>query len=267
MSNEELLIAGGIFVVAGLLIAWWTNYKKIFLCSPNQELGRSLNHSIKMRHVCIGVFSCFFFLSTVSFVLPHLPTLSSFGWSLFFADLLFLSFLLFYICNEKLDSIFLQGKKYVLLGLYIYILYLPWLGIAKVLNLFVLHELYVPTESARNFFHHQMEWDTPIFYALAISSSFISPISEEILFRGFFQNFITRVFGSLSGLIVTSLFFSLVHYKFGKGLSNVEIVLHAFIFSLFIGYLYQKTNSIVSCISFHMLNNSLAYISLIIERL
>jgi membrane protease YdiL (CAAX protease family) len=269
MFSEEHLIASGIFLSIGVLMSWWTYYKKIFSNLSSLNFENSAKKKINLRHVFVGLISILLFLINNSLILPHLPSLTIFGWSLFFADISLFCFLIFYIWKADLQSIFFVKNKYVKLGIYTYLLYLPWVGVAGVLCHFIVIGLLGANsiETVSNVFHKQIEWNGPIFYALAISASFFSPVSEEIVFRGLFQNFTTKVFGSLTGLLFTSLLFSLVHYKFGYGLTNMETISHTFVFSLFIGYLYQRTGSLISCIGFHMTNNFISYIPLILERL
>lgn len=204
----------------------------------------------------------------MTFILPKLPSFSWYSWSYFFIDILFLLFF-FFIRKFHLTAIFKQNKKYTKLGLFTFLVYLPWIGVVVILSLLIILDIlgYPSFESASKISQGSVEWDTPIFFATAITTSLIAPIFEEIIFRGIFQNCSTKWLGPLFGIVATSLLFSVLHAKFGYGISNFDIIVRTFVFSLFCGYLYFKTKSLYSCFAFHITNNTLYLLPLILEKL
>lgn len=101
--------------------------------------------------------------------------------------------------------------------------------------------------------------DSPVgFIVLAL----LAPLVEEMVFRGtILRDLLRRVqdhtVGSTKGvwgaIMVSALLFAVVHM-------NLAQIPHAFIFGIFLGWLYAKTGSIVPGVVFHFVNNGLAYL-------
>ena len=75
----------------------------------------------------------------------------------------------------------------------------------------------------------------------------ISPIVEELIFRGFFLNKLQLVVPTLFAVLISSLLFASLH-AFGS-------IFSAFIFGVCISILYLKTENILVAIFTHFLNN------------
>lgn len=94
-------------------------------------------------------------------------------------------------------------------------------------------------------------FDQPFqIYILSILSLiFITPIYEEILFRGIILNFFKTRYSFLIGLFISSSLFGLIH--------NYDILYIVFATSMGISFslLYKKTNSIFPCIIAHIIYN------------
>lgn len=84
-----------------------------------------------------------------------------------------------------------------------------------------------------------------------------APLIEEILFRGFLQNYLTKKTSSSSAIIITSLFFSFVHFSPSQGVANAELLSGLFVLSLFIGFLYQQ-RSLWASIGLHSTFNGVS---------
>lgn len=83
-----------------------------------------------------------------------------------------------------------------------------------------------------------------------IATVFISPISEELIFRGVLLNRFKLIMPTLFSVLVTSLLFASMH-PFGS-------IISAFIFAICMAILYLKTDNIMVPIFAHFLNNLLA---------
>jgi membrane protease YdiL (CAAX protease family) len=90
-----------------------------------------------------------------------------------------------------------------------------------------------------------------VFFLLCV----IVPIGEEVFFRGFVYGGLRRRWGVAAALVVSSLFFSVVHLKLVHGFS---IFLLAVIFAL----VYERTGSLVPPIVAHAVNNLIAVLSM-----
>lgn len=83
-----------------------------------------------------------------------------------------------------------------------------------------------------------------------IASVTVAPVFEELLFRGFFYRFLSRVYSRWICLLVSMAFFVLIH------MSVPHIPIAAGL-TLFLCFLYDLTGSIKWCMLFHMLYNLL----------
>jgi len=82
----------------------------------------------------------------------------------------------------------------------------------------------------------------------------ITPIVEEIVYRGFLFNQLLKKYSLKIALIVSSLIFALIHLRF-TGIGFL------FVYGLFFGYVYYKTNSLIAPILAHFTINFLAMFS------
>jgi len=106
---------------------------------------------------------------------------------------------------------------------------------------------------------YYLKWATssPFSMSVALFSILISaPIVEEILFRGIFQQWLRRFFGYKHAIFISALAFSLFHFSKDQGLSNISILLSLFILGGFLGFLYEKQQSLIAPITLHIIFNS-----------
>jgi uncharacterized protein len=83
----------------------------------------------------------------------------------------------------------------------------------------------------------------------------ITPVVEEIIYRGFLFNMILKKYSFKIALIASSLIFALIHLKF-TGIGFL------FLYGLFFGYAYYKTKSLITPILAHFTINFLASFSI-----
>lgn len=95
-------------------------------------------------------------------------------------------------------------------------------------------------------------WNTILLY---IAFTVITPIKEEIIYRGFLHGFLDKKFHFVVGVIVSSLVFGLLH---------TGHVLSATIMGLAFVLLYKLTKSLVVPILFHILWNLYAITGLLL---
>ena len=82
----------------------------------------------------------------------------------------------------------------------------------------------------------------------------ITPVVEEIIYRGFLFNLLLKKYSVKIALIVSSLIFAFFHLRFA-GIGFL------FVYGLFFGYVYYKTNSLIAPILAHFTINFLAMFS------
>lgn len=83
-----------------------------------------------------------------------------------------------------------------------------------------------------------------------ISVILISPIAEELLFRGVFLNKLKLIVPTLFAVLISSLLFASLH-SFGG-------IISAFVFGICMAVLYMKTDNILVPIFAHFINNLLS---------
>ncbi len=89
-----------------------------------------------------------------------------------------------------------------------------------------------------------------LFTAVAI----IAPIGEEILFRGFLQQYLEKYWKDITkSILLIALFFAIIHL-------NPFWFVQIYILGIVLGFLAWKTNSIIPSLILHSLNNTAALI-------
>lgn len=124
------------------------------------------------------------------------------------------------------------------------------MSFAAILLLFLAASISVVQESffgttpdAENLAYAILPRDEIQFIALiGISIALVGP-AEELAFRGFVQKGFENSFGKTAGLVIASVMFGLLH-----GLNSEYSILPVTVVSLFLGYIWQKTdgNTVVS---------------------
>lgn len=83
----------------------------------------------------------------------------------------------------------------------------------------------------------------------------VTPFVEEFFFRAILFSFLRKYLSLWPALLLSSLFFSAVHYTPEQGARNVDILGGLFIFSFFLGFLYEKQHSLAAPFFLHALFN------------
>ncbi len=91
----------------------------------------------------------------------------------------------------------------------------------------------------------------------------LAPILEEFFFRGILQNFFKKFLNRWTSIIFTSSIFAIIHFSYTQKLGNITIVGSIFIFSLFLGFIYEKQKSLISPIFLHATFNAINVLNLI----
>ncbi|MEK4029416.1 CPBP family intramembrane glutamic endopeptidase [Pseudobacillus sp. FSL P4-0506] len=87
-----------------------------------------------------------------------------------------------------------------------------------------------------------------------ISAAVISPVYEEILYRGFLYRWLRSKYGLVIGMIGSSFIFMLVH------IPTYNVLPITFISGLVFSWTYEKTKSIIPGMIIHAIFNALAVI-------
>jgi membrane protease YdiL (CAAX protease family) len=79
----------------------------------------------------------------------------------------------------------------------------------------------------------------------------IAPIAEETLFRGFLQSWLKKHLGNKAAILLASLCFALFHFSPSHGIGNLSLIPTLFTFSCFLGFVYEKKNSLFASAFLH----------------
>ena len=86
-----------------------------------------------------------------------------------------------------------------------------------------------------------------------IATCLLGPILEEFVFREIIYNKLKKVFNIKTSILLISLFFSLYHLNIIQGI-------YAFIFSLLLTFIYEKSNNIFMPIVIHSIINLFSFL-------
>ena len=86
----------------------------------------------------------------------------------------------------------------------------------------------------------------------------LTPIAEEIFFRGFVQRGLVNRWGPVPGWIVSAAVFSGLHF-------SPAVLLPVFVTGLLLGALYWRTGSLWPCIAVHAAQNFVAVLTILLE--
>lgn len=90
------------------------------------------------------------------------------------------------------------------------------------------------------------------------------PFIEELLFRGLFQTWVKQYTTRTSALIFSSILFAIFHLASSQGIANIEIFVVLFVFSLFLGFIYERQQSLFASISLHSIFNLISVVRIFI---
>jgi hypothetical protein len=257
-------------------------YKKKFFSFPS--LSERFPISLPTLLIIFTIYLSFHFLIPM-IVIQELPyylsepsELATMTYIHFFTLLLILVFVLFYVLFFTPSLLKKIWKNPISASSTIADLsmgIIPWLliypvvmGIGQLLELstktiFNLKEL--PLQNAILFLQNTLSHPTLLVLALT-SIILFAPLVEELIFRGFLQNFLKFHLGRKSAILLTSLIFSLFHFSFTQGVANLVIIPPLFFLSWFLGFIYEKQGSLLSSIFLHMIFNAINSFNLILFK-
>lgn len=107
----------------------------------------------------------------------------------------------------------------------------------------------------------------PLLYKFtAVALIAVVPLLEETLFRGFLQNWLKPKWGCVKAILVTSVIFALFHFSTSQGLDNLELLVSLFILSCFLGFIYERQQSLLAPIGLHAVFNALSISMILFEE-
>jgi membrane protease YdiL (CAAX protease family) len=104
------------------------------------------------------------------------------------------------------------------------------------------------------------------FFLTIVTIVVIAPISEEILFRGYLQTWLKKLFGKKIGILFASFIFALFHFSYPQGYGNITIIGSLFVVAIYFGILYERQKSLISPIIAHMIFNTISTINILLSK-
>lgn len=93
----------------------------------------------------------------------------------------------------------------------------------------------------------------------------MAPAIEEFLFRGCLQRWLKSRIGTKAAILLTALIFALFHFSFSQGLGNISLVLSLFVFSCYLGFIYEKQASLFASIGLHFTFNATSVLFILLQ--
>lgn len=90
-----------------------------------------------------------------------------------------------------------------------------------------------------------------LFWTFGFFACTLIPIVEELLFRGFFQNWLVDRFGNWIGVTLAATLFAAAHFSYAQGISNIELLIGLFAMGFLLGIVYIKEESLATSVAMH----------------
>lgn len=113
----------------------------------------------------------------------------------------------------------------------------------------------------------KLSLSNPFLYMLtSFSIVTMVPFVEEVLFRGFLQQYLKRYFPVSISIVAAAAIFALFHFSTDQGWMNVELIAALFAFSLFLGYIRESYQSLNGSIMLHSIFNGMSLLFLSVQE-
>ena len=111
----------------------------------------------------------------------------------------------------------------------------------------------------------KMALESPLLLSVALLMIVVTaPIIEEWLFRGFLQTFFRKYLGKKGAILLASLCFSLFHLSSSQGWGNISLAVSLFVFSLYLGFIYERQGSLFAPIGLHATFNTISTLRILL---
>ena len=176
--------------------------------------------------------------------------------------LVMLYFITFKYKQSFFRSLGVNIKSFIrsaLLGLVAYISYLPFLFIALLMSLGLSDFFKMAPEENPLLNVFSIEGRPWLLFYFVLCICLIGPIIEELFFRGFLYPALRKKIGTFLSILLSSALFSLLHMTFVG-------FLPIFFLGILLAYIYEKSGSLLSSITIHIIHNSCITLFLFIVK-
>ncbi|MFC1643995.1 lysostaphin resistance A-like protein [Candidatus Omnitrophota bacterium] len=235
----------------------WFRKRSIGMQRTRQESPRwSIGDVVRVTLIFISFGYAFTILQ--AFVAKLFPILYNENFRMVFntaiMNVVGISVILYFVAKkygQNIDTLGLTSSKFannVFYAVVGYIALVPVLLVIMIATFFVtkLVEYQPPIQPIVQVFIE--EKDTSVLWLSALFAAIFGPIAEEIFFRGFMYTAIRKRLGVFWAMMTTATIFSLLH-------THIVGFLPIMVLGLLLAYLYEKTGSLVTSISVHIIHN------------
>ena len=151
-------------------------------------------------------------------------------------------------------------------GLLTWVISLPVvIAIAHLSEMFILLFWRAPKSEQLAVEYLKLALASPLSLTVALFSIVIAaPLLEEYLFRGILQSWLRTKLGAKKSIFITAILFAFFHYSPSQSITNISLIITLFSFALYLGFVYEKSRSLISSIVLHVTFNSLSVIRIIL---
>ena len=154
--------------------------------------------------------------------------------------------------KHKLSSLGLTLKNFfknVVYGVAGYVTIVPILVLVLIIIIWLadLFKYQPPPQAVLQIFMEQKK--APALIYMSFFVSVLGPIAEEIFFRGFMYRALKKSMGFVWALVLSSALFALLH-------AHLVGFFPILVLGILLAYLYEKTGSLISSVTVHIMHNS-----------
>lgn len=253
-----------------MLAAWKFSKKELDISTYKPQMARWGVWDVA-KVIILFIFFGYIFIMIESVLVRVCPLIKDDNFRMIFnssvLDILCVAFILYFAVvehKEKLAAVGLSLKNFsrnVFYGIVGYIAIVPILiGILAAIALFVNMIQYVPPKQPVVELFLKEKNVTFLFYT-SIFAAIFGPMIEELFFRGFMYNAFKKRVGIFWAMFITAATFALLH-------AHAVGFLPIMVLGMLLAYLYEKTGTLVSSITVHVIHNlSMVFLVFLVKQL
>lgn len=164
--------------------------------------------------------------------------------------------------KQKIGTLGLSRKSFfvnIRYGTLAYIGLVPVLALAMFSTEYLFKMFNMPIEPQPVLMMLKNENHIPSLVYMGFFASILGPVMEEIFFRGFAYGVFKKRLGIFWGIVLSALFFAYIH-------SNLASFFPIFCLGVLLAYIYEKTGSLISSMTVHIIHNSLSLLFLLFVK-
>jgi membrane protease YdiL (CAAX protease family) len=278
---KEQIEAILLFALLSFIALWIAKGRGFFTLPPYKKPEDSLKLPLGVVLAAFVIYLSYslllapLFIQTVGKVSPFDSPMKLGAWTQFFTTVL-IGFSLFFLCRFQNPTVMKKIWKErlahshailsdIVIGSVTWLMSYPVVsavGQTSDLFLYLLFGIEGYEQVAVRYL--KMTLGVPVVFSIALFTIVIAaPFLEEFLFRGLLQTWIKQRMGQKAAILLSSCCFALFHLSPAQGWGNVTVALSLFVFALFLGFVYERQQSLFASISLHMTFNVINVVRII----